>query len=94
MELATRGEFGLYMAFRDRDVLQAVIAKHAFQRPDDFSKDNPCRRLIGQFDSDLDVSLAGLDQLDAPGVLVLQIEDGGTIEFRSAPSTSHAGGHR
>jgi len=75
MELATRREFGQCMAFRDRDVLQAVIAKHSFHRPDDFLKDSPCRRLIGQFDSHLESSLAGLDQLDAPGALVLQIED-------------------
>jgi len=75
MELAARGEFGRCLAFSHRDVLQAVIAKHSLHRLDDFLKDNPCRRLIGWFYSHLEISLAGLDQLDAPGVLVLQIED-------------------
>jgi len=74
MELAARGEFGRCLAFLHRGVLQAVIAKHAFHRPDDFLKDNPCRRLIGRFYAHLEISFPGLDQLDAPCVLVLQIE--------------------
>ena len=75
MELAARGEFGRCLAFSHRDVLQAVIAEHSLHRLDDFLKDNPCRRLIGRFYSHLEISLTGLDQLDAPGVLVLKIED-------------------
>jgi len=74
MELAARGKFGRCLAFRNRDVLQAVIEKHSFHRLDEFFKHNPCRRLIGQFDSHLEFFLTGLDQLDAPGVFVLQIE--------------------
>ena len=75
MELAACGEFGRCLAFSHRDILQAVIAKYSFHRLDDFFKDNPCRRLIGRFYSHLEISLAGLDQLDAPGVFVLKVED-------------------
>ena len=75
MKLATRGEFGRYLAFPDRDVLQAVFAKHPFYRLDDFCEHSPFRRLIIQLDSHLEIPLADLGQLDAPGVLVLKIED-------------------
>jgi hypothetical protein len=58
-------------------------------RLDDFLKDNPCRRRLGRCYSHLEISLAGVDQLDATGVLVLQIED-----ERQPRHLAHANEHR
>ena len=75
MELAARGEFGECFAFSHRDILQAVIAKHPFHRLDDVFKDKPCRRPFGWIYPHFEISLASLDQLDPPGIVVFQIED-------------------
>lgn len=77
MELAARGEFGRCLAVPHRDVLKPVIAKHALDRLNDVLKDNLRRRLVGRFYSHLEVFFAGLNQLDAPGLFVLQLEDEG-----------------
>ena len=75
MEFAARGESGRCFACSHCDIIQAVIAKHPLHRLDDFMKNRSRRRALGQLYAQFEIELAGLDQLDTVGLVVLKIED-------------------
>ena len=75
MEFTACGECGKCFAFSHRNIIEVVVAKHAFHRTDDLLKNRFCRRALGQLYAQFEIELAGLDQLDTLGLVVLQIEN-------------------
>lgn len=77
MKLAAGSQLWRFGTLPYRYVLKAMGAKRAFNLANDILHGRAKVCLVGRLDPDFKIVLAGLDELDAASLLVLQIENEG-----------------